>query len=260
MIKLVVSGCCGKMGRRIISLCLADTNFELAGAIEAKSHPAIGRKLSEILTNPALDIEVEYNPQLIKEADVLIEFTNPSTTASHLALAVKYKKAVVIGTTGLGPEQLQKVKEASGDIPIVFSPNMSVGVNLVFKLVKEAVQKLGKGYKADIVEAHHIHKKDAPSGTAKRLAQLIEQARLSSDKQGGQAAGYQSKHIKIESIREGEIVGEHQVRLSSPEDVIIIKHSAKTRDIFARGALEAAKFAAKQPPGLYDMQDVISSR
>ena len=277
MIKLVVSGCCGKMGRRIISLCLGDSKFELAGAIEAKSHPAIGKKLSEILMNPALDIEVKDDPQLIKEADVLIEFTNPSTTASHLALAVKYKKAVVIGTTGLESEQLRKVKEASGDIPIVFSPNMSIGVNLVFKLVKEAAQKLGKDYKADIVEAHHIHKKDAPSGTAKRLAQLIGQARpvpncklsqqriwngarLSSDKQGGQAAGCQSKHIKIKSIREGEIVGEHQVRLSSPEDVIIIKHSAKTRDIFARGALEAAKFVAKQAPGLYDMQDVIDNR
>ena len=111
---------------------------------------------------------------------------------------------------------------------------------------KEAAQKLGKDYKVDIVEAHHIHKKDVPSGTAKRLAELIKQT-----------PAHKSEHIKIESIRQGEIVGEHQVRFHSPQDIIIIKHSAKTRDIFAQGALEAAKFVVKQAPGLYDMQDVI---
>ena len=246
MIKLVVSGCCGKMGRRIIALASGDKGFEIAAAIEARNHPAIGKKMSEVLINSALDIEVKDNLKIIKDADVLIEFTNPCATLEHLVFAVKYKKAAVIGTTGLDCEQLQKIKQASRDIPIVFSPNMSVGVNLVFKLVKEASQKLGKDYKVDIVEAHHIHKKDAPSGTAKRLAELIKQS-----------SAHAGEHIKIESIREGEIVGDHQVRFNSSEDVIIIKHSAKTRNIFAQGALEAAKFVFKQNPGLYDMQDVI---
>ncbi|MBL7091816.1 MAG: 4-hydroxy-tetrahydrodipicolinate reductase [Candidatus Omnitrophica bacterium] len=246
MIKLVISGCCGKMGRRIIALSLGDSNFELAGAIENKAHPAIGKKLSEALGIPGLTLEVKDNPGIIKGADVLIEFSNPSATVEHLTSAVKHKKAVVIGTTGLSPEQAQKVKEASRDIPVVFSPNMSLGVNLVFRLVKEAAQKLGRDYKVDIVEAHHIHKKDAPSGTAKRLAELIKES-----------SGREKEKIEIDSVREGEIVGDHQVRFNGPRDTIIIKHSAKTRDIFARGALEAAKFAAKQPPGLYDMQNVI---
>ena len=246
MIKLVISGCCGKMGRRIIAMASRDKGFEIAAAIEARKHPAIGRKLSAVLVNPALDIEVKDNPEIFKDADVLIEFTNPSATLEHLVFAVKYKKAAVIGTTGLDSEQLQKIKQASRDIPIVLSSNMSVGVNLVFKLVKEASQKLGKDYKADIVETHHTHKKDAPSGTAERLAELIKQS-----------SAHVGEHIKIESIREGEIVGEHQVRFNSPQDIIIIKHSAKTRDIFAHGALEAAKFVVKQNPGLYDMQNVI---
>lgn len=246
MIKLIVGGSCGKMGRKILALSSSDKEFELKGAIENKGHPAIGRKLSEVLMNPTLKMEVKDSAEVIQEGDVLIEFTSPLATLEHLKLARKYKKAMVIGTTGLDEKQLEMIKEASTDIPIVFSPNMSIGVNLVFKLVKEVAQKLGKDYKVDITEAHHVHKKDAPSGTAKRLAKLVKQTRAQ-----------ENEHIKIESIREGEIVGEHQIRFNSPKDTIIIKHSAKTRDIFAKGALEAAKFAVKQSPGLYDMQDVI---
>ena len=246
MIKLVVSGCCGKMGRRITALACRDKEFEIAGAIEKKNHPAVGRKLSTVLMNPALNIEVKDNPEIIKDADVLIEFTNPLATVEHLILAVKYKKPAVIGTTGLTPPEVEKVKEASKEIPIVFSPNMSLGVNLVFRLVKEAIGKLDKDYKVDIVEAHHANKKDAPSGTAKRLVELVKET-----------PGHEKEHIRIESIRQGRIVGDHQVRFNSPRDVIIIKHSAKSRDIFCQGALEAAKFIVKQNPGLYDMQDVL---
>lgn len=246
MIKLVISGCCGKMGRRIIALALRDKEFEIAGALEEKAHPAVGRKLKEVLINPSLDIEITDNSEIIKQGDALIEFTNPSASVKHLDFALRYKKPVVIGTTGLEAEHVEKVKQASDDIPILFSPNMSIGVNLIFKLVKEAAQKLGQEYKIDIVEAHHIHKKDIPSGTAKRLAELIKQA-----------PGRKNEHIKIESIREGEIVGEHQVHFNGPQDSLIIKHSAKTRSIFAQGALEAAKFIIKQGPGLYDMRDVV---
>ncbi|GAF75226.1 unnamed protein product, partial [marine sediment metagenome] len=194
-------------------------------------------------------IEVGDNPEVIKEADVLVEFTNPAATCEHLVLALKYKKAVVIGTTGLEDAQLKKIRQAAGKIAVVFSPNMSLGVNVLFRLVREAAQKLGAGYKVDIVEAHHLHKKDAPSGTAKRLAELIKQA-----------PGRKNAEIKIDSIRKGEIVGEHQVSFESTQDTVTIKHSAKTRDIFARGALEAAKFVIKQKPGLYNMQDIIESK
>ena len=246
MIKLVISGCCGKMGRRIAALACRDKEFEIAGAIEKKNHPAVGRKLSAVLMNPVLDIEVRDNSEIIKDTDVLIEFTNSLTTVEHLILAVKYKKPAVIGTTGLASAQVEKVKEASKEIPIVFSPNMSLGVNLVFRLVKEVISKLDKDYKVDIVEAHHVNKKDTPSGTAKRLVELVRET-----------PGREKEHIRIESIRQGRIVGDHQVRFNSPRDVIIIKHSAKSRDIFCQGALEAAKFIVKQNPALYDMQDVL---
>jgi 4-hydroxy-tetrahydrodipicolinate reductase len=237
MINLIVSGACGKMGKRIIALAGEDKKLKIVGAIEAGNHPEIGKKV--------LDVEVRAGLEAIRDADVLIEFTNPQSTVEHLLAAVKYKKAAVIGTTGLDQQQLQAIKQASSQIPIIFSPNMSLGVNLLFRLVKQAAEKL-TGYTADISEAHHMHKKDKPSGTAKRLAELIKQS-----------WGCRDKQIKIDSTREGEIIGDHQVRFSGPEDQIIIKHSAKTRDIFAQGALAAARFIVKQAPGLYDMQDVL---
>jgi len=249
MIKIIVSGCCGKMGRRIIFLALKDKGLRLVGAIEAKRHPAVGKKLSKSLFNPILNIEVKDNAQGLEDADVLIEFTSASATMEHLKVALQYKKALVIGTTGMSQDEINQIKKASSSIPIVFSPNMSIGVNLIFKLIKEAALKLGNDYKADIVEAHHVHKKDAPSGTAKRIAEVIKQSPHRA-----------KEHIKIESIREDEIVGDHQVRINGPQDLIIIKHSAKTRDIFAQGALFAAKFIAGKAPGLYDMQNVIEGR
>jgi 4-hydroxy-tetrahydrodipicolinate reductase len=248
-IKLVVSGCCGKMGRRIIILASSDNGYQLVGALEAKDHPEMGRRLSQILMIPQLDIEVEKNAEIIKRADVLIEFTNPSVTIEHLNQVLRCKKAMVIGTTGLDAQQLEKIKEASREIAIVFSPNMSLGVNLIFRLVKEAAQKLTSDYKVDIEEVHHVHKKDAPSGTAKRLVEIIKQG-----------LGREDKKINVNSVRKGKIVGDHQVRFDSLQDTIIIKHSAKTRDIFALGALQAAKFVVQQKPGLYDMQDVIESK
>ncbi|NQS99817.1 MAG: 4-hydroxy-tetrahydrodipicolinate reductase [Candidatus Omnitrophica bacterium] len=246
MIKLAISGCCGRMGQRIIALAHQDKQLKITGALEQTGHPAVGKKLAEVIKIDQSEIKVSDSPDQIKGADVLIEFTDPAATIKHLASAVKYKTAMVIGTTALNAQHLEKIKQAASDIAIVFSPNMSLGVNLVFKLIKQAAQKLGLDYQVDITEAHHVHKKDAPSGTAKRLADLIKQSRGSED-----------EAIKIDSIREGEIVGEHQVRFDGPSDVVTIKHSAKTRDIFAQGALEAAKFAAKQKSGFYDMQDVI---
>lgn len=229
-VKLVLSGACGKMGKRIIALGSKDKQFNLVGLIEEKTNA-----------------EVNSDPEVIKKGDALIEFSTPLATVAHLSIAEKYKKAMVIGTTGLDAQQMEKIRMASKTIPIIFSPNMSLGVNLVFRLVKEAAARLGKDYKIDIAEAHHRHKKDAPSGTAKRLAELIKQN-----------PNHKSEDIKIDSIRKGEIVGDHQIRFDGPKDTIIIKHSAKTRDIFAQGALAAAKFAVRQRPGLYDMQDVIA--
>ena len=223
MIKICVSGSIGKMGSRIAELAKEDPDLRTCGAFDV----------------------VEENPeQFVEQAECLIEFTTPQATMEHLALCEKHKKAMVIGTTGLSDADREKIKAASAEIPIVFSPNMSIGVNLLFKIAADAAKILGPDYNVEIVEAHHVHKKDAPSGTAKEIARIVK------DVKG-------DVEIPIESVREGETVGEHTVTFESNVDLIEITHSAKTRDIFVKGALAAAKFVASQKPGLYTMKDVL---
>lgn len=236
MIKLAVSGCQGRMGQRITCLALEDKLFKVTTLLEHKDHP----KAKEPIEN----ISISTDLSALKGCKVLIEFTTPEATLEHLDTCVKYKVGMVIGTTGLNEAQIKKIKKASKKIPIVFSSNMSVGVNILFKLTELAAKKLGINYSMKITEAHHIHKKDAPSGTAKTLAQVAENA-------SGQ------KVKDIQSIREGEIIGDHTIFFESGEDLLSITHHAKTRDIFAKGALVAAKFAAKKKSGLFDMQDVL---
>lgn len=236
MIKLGISGALGKMGQRILTFALADKIFKVTLALEKEG----GQFLDENLKS----LKAESNPDLIKNIDVLIDFSSIEATLAHLEYALKYKKALVIGTTGFLDQQKKKIQAASKKIPILFSPNMSIGVNLLFALVREAAGLLSKDYKASIVEAHHIHKKDAPSGTAKFLAEIIRSQR-------------KGEGIDVKSIREGEIIGDHDVIFESPWDTIKLVHSAKTRDIFAKGALEAAKFIVKKKNGLYSMDHVI---
>jgi len=222
MVRIAISGSKGKMGLRILALAKDDAKLEVSGSFDAGDDAASN----------------------IEGCDCLIEFTSPEATMEHLAMCEKNKKAIVIGTTGLSDDQKKAVEEASAKIPVVLSPNMSVGVNVVFKMTADAARVLGKGYAASIVEAHHAHKKDAPSGTAKEIARIIKDAGSLPE-------------VPIESVREGEIVGEHTVTFESDTDVIEITHSAKTRDIFAKGALAAAKFAAGKKHGLFTMQDVL---
>jgi len=237
MIKLAISGCRGKMGQRISKLAGADKEFEIVTLLERKNHPDVGTDVGNIRIGDSLDN--------IKDADVLIDFTAPEATIENLNVCVKHKKPIVIGTTGLAAEQQDEIKAASQEIPIVLSPNMSVGVNLLFKLVKEAAKKLSKDYKVSIKEAHHIHKKDSPSGTAKKLAEIVEGVR------GGEVGD-------INSIREGDIVGDHEIIFDSEWDIIKLSHSAKTRDIFAQGALIAAKWIVDKKSGLFNMQDILN--
>jgi 4-hydroxy-tetrahydrodipicolinate reductase len=222
MIKICVSGSKGKMGSRIIALAKQDARLKVSGEFDMGADPG----------------------PLIKQCDCLVEFSTPQATAEHLLLCVKYKKAMVIGTTGLSDAEKEKIKAAASQVPIVFSPNMSIGVNLLFKMVEDASRVLGGEYNVKIDETHHIHKKDAPSGTAKELARVVKGVKGNVD-------------IPINSIREGEIVGDHTIVFDSPVDVIRITHSAKTRDIFVKGALEAAKFVVGKPVKLYTMQEVL---
>ena len=236
MIKLAISGCQGKMGARIMELAFGDLEFQVVCLLEHKSHPSFNKTVNNLIISDEMS--------KIKKASVLIEFTNAPATMEHLNDCVKYNCPIVIGTTGLDDNQKKIIASASKKIPIVFSPNMSVGVNLLFSIVRDISERLPEGYQIKIIESHHIQKKDAPSGTAKKIAEIMTDAGL--------------KVADIKSIREGEIVGDHEIILESPGDTIKISHSAKTRDILAQGALFAAKWLVNKKPGLYNMQDVLN--
>lgn len=239
IIKLGVTGALGKMGGRILALASEDRDFEIALALEKLGHPLVGEKVA--------GIEVVSTVELIKDIDCLIDFTTPEATLEHLKICLKFKKAMVIGTTGLTEVQKEEIMSASKKIPIVFSPNMSIGVNLLFELVRQAASQLPLEYQVRISEAHHIHKQDAPSGTAKFLAEIVKKER-----------GLEG--VDIKSIREGEIVGDHEVVFESPQDTIQLSHSAKTRDIFVKGALVAAKFVVTKKNNLFGMADVLKEK
>ncbi len=236
MIKLAISGCLGRMGQRITALASADDEFRIACLLENPDHPQI----MDGLAGRSIGSDIHA----IKGSDVLIEFTTPEVTLAHLEACVKHKVRMVIGTTGLTPEQRVPIEAAAKKIPIVFSSNMSIGVNVVFKLAEVLAKAAPEIYRVRMVEAHHVHKKDAPSGTAKTLAGIIE-------------ANSPHKVSDIQSIREGEIVGDHKIIFESGEDVITLDHHAKSRDIFAKGALVAAKFVAKKKTGLFNMNQVL---
>jgi len=235
MIKLGIAGACGRMGRRIFELACLDKDFEVQLALEKKGTPMIGRDLGKL--------KISSNSDGMFLIDVLIDFTVPEATEINLDYAAKYKKALVLGTTGLSDSQLKKVEEISNVIPVVFSPNMSVGVNVLFSVLPEITKRLGPDYNIEIVEAHHRGKKDAPSGTAKKFAQIL--------------ADTTKKEIPTHAIRLGDIIGDHTIIFCGNSERIEIKHQAHTRDLFALGALKAAKWVFGKPAGLYSMQDVL---
>ena len=245
MVRVAISGICGKMGRRIALLASKDKDLGIAGGLEEKDNPFIGKDIGEILGAGKIGKKVESDFKKISGAcDSLIEFTFPEATMGHLEIACDKKVSMVIGTTALSPQQLEKIKEASKKIPIVFSPNMSVGANVLFELTEEAASVLGGNYEVSITEAHHKYKKDTPSGTAKRLGEAVSKVK--------------GKMPKIESVREGEIVGDHTVIFKGKNETVELTHRAFSRDVFAEGALAAAKFLASKGPGLYSMHDVIN--
>ncbi|MBI3011556.1 MAG: 4-hydroxy-tetrahydrodipicolinate reductase [Candidatus Omnitrophica bacterium] len=250
-IRLVISGCCGKMGQAIARRALADSAFSLVAALEAPGHAAIGRDYGAVLGQPvgaAVLLVVAGTRQALSRGDVIIEFTSPEATVAHAQFAQELRKPMVIGTTGLSDVQMETLRLAAKAIPIVVSPNMSVGVNVLFELAQLAAQRLGLSYDVEVVESHHRHKKDSPSGTAKRLAELLASARKGS-----------SDSIPVHAIRAGDIVGDHTVVLAGPSERLELTHRAHSREVFAEGALRAARFVVRQPPGLYDMSHVLNS-
>jgi 4-hydroxy-tetrahydrodipicolinate reductase len=245
MVRIGISGACGKMGLKIAALALKEPEkFKITGAFEWSGSPFIGKDLGEALGTGNLGVIVSSDMDKgLKDVDCLIEFTLPEPTLSHLPIVVKHGVPTVIGTTGIDAAGETAIKDASKTIPIVFSPNMSMGVNTLFKIVSEAARVLGKDFVIKTDETHHVHKKDAPSGTAKMIARVIKES--------------SGVDAPVEVFREGEVVGNHGIIFESPFETLEIRHDAKSRDVFAAGALKGALFLAGKKPGFYTMGDVL---
>ena len=264
MIKAIVAGAAGRMGGRIIHMLNAAEGITLAAAFEKPGHAAIGRDVGEVVGLPRLGLPIAGSlTEVLEAGEVILDFTHPEASLAHLKAAAPAGKAMVIGTTGFSAAQVEEIQQSAQKARVVLAPNMSVGVNLMFKVVQDIAQVLGCGYDVEIVEAHHRLKKDAPSGTAMKLAQLIAQSLSRNlDKVGvyerhGLIGERSAEEIGIQTVRAGDIVGEHTVIFGGVGERLEIIHRAHNRDNFARGAVQAAQWIVTQPPGFYDMQDVL---
>lgn len=265
--KIGVIGVAGRMGLELIKACVDEPAVRLTAAIDRNGSDAIGRDAGELAGLPALQLAVSDRlSDTITDIDALIDFTRPEVTLENLAVCTAHRKALVIGTTGFTPDQKEKIRAASAIIPIVLAPNMSVGVNLSFKLLEMAAKVMGEYSDIEIIEAHHRHKVDAPSGTALRMGEVVAEA-LGRDLAACAVYGREGytgerdrKTIGFSTVRAGDIVGEHTVMFADVGERIEITHKASSRMTFAKGAIRAALWLAQQKPGLYDMQDVLQLR
>ncbi|MCE5271770.1 4-hydroxy-tetrahydrodipicolinate reductase [bacterium] len=264
MLKICLVGAAGRMGRRITAAVAASGDTRLVAAIEAPGNPSAGQDIGALSEGAPLGVAVSADLTAgVRAADVVIDFSLPVSLEKTVAACREAGKPLVTGITGLKPAEVDWLRQASTVIPLVYAPNMSVGVNVMFKVAAEVAKLLGDSFDVEIVETHHRFKKDAPSGTAKRLAEVIAEA-LGRDlgkvgcygREGitGERPGDQ---IAIHAVRSGDVVGEHTVVFGALGERFEITHKAHSRDMFARGAVLAARFVSAAAPGLYDMQDVL---
>ncbi|HAS51334.1 MAG TPA: 4-hydroxy-tetrahydrodipicolinate reductase [Gammaproteobacteria bacterium] len=267
MIQVAITGAAGRMGRNLLDACQQMEAVRCSVASEYPGSPFIDSDAGEIAGIGRLNVPITADLMpLIDRFDALIDFTRPAATLNHLALCQAAGKAIIIGTTGLSAEQKLAIARAAECIPIVFAPNMSVGVNLCFKLLEMAAQVLSDDVDIEIIEAHHRHKIDAPSGTALAMGEIIAKA-LGRDlatcavygRQGVTGERHRST-IGFATVRAGDIVGEHTVLFADVGERIEITHRASSRMTFAKGAVRAAAWLVGRDPGLYDMQDVLGLR
>jgi 4-hydroxy-tetrahydrodipicolinate reductase len=262
--EVVVAGAAGRMGGRVVA-CLAEApELRLVAALEAGSHPAIGRDVGEVAGAGHLGVPITGDAaSAITARRILIEFSTPEATLGHLRLAAERGARAVIGTTGFSPRDRDEIAALAKSTPIMLAPNMSVGVTLALKALAMMAQALGDEYDVEITEIHHRFKKDAPSGTALRMAEVVAEA-LGRDLSHVAVYGRQGltgertpKEIAILSMRSGDVVGEHTVSFGALGERLELTHRAHTRDTFARGAVRAARWIVARGPGLYSMQDVL---
>jgi 4-hydroxy-tetrahydrodipicolinate reductase len=264
MIKLVMAGASGRMGKTLLQLASQDKAFKIVGGLEQRGHATLGQDLGPILGRDLMGVKISQDATAaLKHADVLIDFSHFSALPENLKAAVKTHTAYVIGTTGIPQATLKQIQVASQKIPIVQSPNMSVGVNLLFSLAAIAGKILDESYDVEIAEIHHRMKKDAPSGTALKLLEILLEARGRDMKKDviygreGETGAREKGKIGVFALRGGDVVGDHTVSFFGDGERIELVHKASSREAFARGALLAAKFLAKKRQGLYHMRHVL---
>ncbi|MBF7729533.1 4-hydroxy-tetrahydrodipicolinate reductase [Pseudomonas sp. N040] len=264
MQRIAVMGAAGRMGKTLIEAVQQASGALLGAAIDRPDSSLIGADVGELAGVGKLGLTLGGDlPAALGQFDVLIDFTHPSVTLKNLEVCRQAGKAMVIGTTGFSVEEKQVLAAAARDIPIVFAANYSVGVNLCLKLLDTAARVLGDTVDIEIIEAHHRHKVDAPSGTALRMGEVVANA-LGRDLQKvavygreGQTGARARETIGFATVRAGDVVGDHTVLFAADGERVEITHKASSRMTFANGAVRAAQWLAEQPAGLYDMQDVL---
>ena len=267
MTRIVVAGAAGRMGRMLVEAVVRDPEAALVGALERSGSPQAGADAGELAGLGRLGVPVVGSLEDIGEPfDVLVDFTQPEATLEHAAWCRSAGRRMVVGTTGLSPEQRVALETVAREVGVVFSPNMSVGVNLCFKLIETAARVLGEDFDVEIVEAHHRHKVDAPSGTALHMGEVVAAALGRNLKacavygREGRVGQRSPSTIGFATVRAGDIVGDHTVLFAGEGERVEVSHRASSRATFARGAVRAAHWVVGRGPGLYDMQDVLGLR
>ncbi|WP_096673897.1 4-hydroxy-tetrahydrodipicolinate reductase [Polynucleobacter meluiroseus] len=264
--KIAIAGATGRMGKMLIEAVLKEPNAKLVGALEYSGSPQLGEDAGAFLGKKTGVIITSDIAQALQDAEYLIDFTRPEGTMAHLAVAEKTATKMIIGTTGLDSQQIAQLQKAAENLAVVFAPNMSVGVNVTLKLLEVAAKMLSQGYDIEIIEAHHRHKVDAPSGTALKMGEVIATALgenlddLAVYAREGHTGERQQGSIGFATIRGGDIVGDHTVLFAGEGERIEISHKSSSRQSYAQGALRAAQFLQNQQAGLFDMQDVLGLR
>ena len=265
-LRIAVAGASGRMGQMLLEAVNASEDCVLSGALDIASSPAINSDALGYLGQASGVFVTNDFQKGLSQSQVLLDFTRPEGTLAHLQACRKLGVKAVIGTTGFNAEQKAEIAEIAKDIAIVLSPNMSVGVNVTFKLLELAAKALNTGYDIEVIEAHHKHKIDAPSGTALKMGEVIAEA-LGRDlkecgvfERHGVTGPRDPSSIGFATIRGGDIVGDHTVMFAGTGERIEISHKASSREYYAKGSLMAARFLIDKPNGLYDMYDVLNFR
>ncbi len=264
MLRIAITGAAGRMGKTLIEACQQVEDCQFSAAIERPDSTLIGADAGEVAGLGKLEvILVDDVAKVVDDFDTLIDFTSIESTLNNLQICAQHGKHIIIGTTGFSDEQKSQIAQAAEKTAVVFAPNMSVGVNLCLKLLQMAASVLNEDYDIEVIEAHHRHKVDAPSGTALRMGEVVAET-LGRDLKEcavygreGQTGARDPNTIGFETIRAGDIVGEHTVMFATEGERVEITHKASSRMTFAKGAVRAARWLQNKDRGLYDMQDVL---